>query len=167
MLFTKTREVKSPTRAHSTDAGIDFFVPEYSADLVKDIQEKNKLKHLGYNMEEHSIIIPPSVGILIPAGIKVQVPDGQALVAFNKSGVATKKQLIAGACVVDIGYTGEVHINVINTSNSPVQIRFGEKLIQFLLLNLSFSDPIEIDNNEYENITTVEGRGNGGFGSTN
>lgn len=72
---------------------LTFFVPEYSADLVKDIQEKNKLKHLGYNMEEHSIIIPPSVGILIPAGIKVQVPDGQALVAFNKSGVASKKTI--------------------------------------------------------------------------
>lgn len=78
-----------------------------------------------------------------------------------------KKQLIAGACVVDIGYTGEVHINVINTSSNTVNIKFGEKLIQFLLLNLSFSDPIEIDNNEYENITTVEGRGEGGFGSTN
>ena len=26
--YCKIREVKSPARAHSTDAGIDFFVPE-------------------------------------------------------------------------------------------------------------------------------------------
>lgn len=79
MKFSKVREVKSPCRAHDTDAGIDFFIPE---DFVS-----TKMK----------------VGdsVLIPSGIKVNVPKGYMLTAFNKSGVATKKGLSVGACVVD------------------------------------------------------------------
>ena len=35
--YCKSRKVKSPTRAHVTDAGIDFFVPE---DLTIETMEK-------------------------------------------------------------------------------------------------------------------------------
>ena len=78
MKFTKTRDVKSPTRANSTDAGIDFFIPnDYEGtDLV------------------------PGESAFIPSGVKVNVPEGFALIAFNKSGVAVKKNLHVGACVV-------------------------------------------------------------------
>lgn len=166
MLFTKTRDVTSPIRAHDTDAGIDFFVPNVSEEFFVDVQEKNDTKHLGYNKDTSEIFIPSSGSILIPTGIKVKVPDGLALVAFNKSGVASNKQLIAGACVVDIGYTGEVHINVINTSSQPVTITCGEKLMQFVLLQVDFSNPQEITNEEY-NKQTGSDRGEGGFGSSN
>lgn len=166
MVYTKTRDVTSPTRAHATDAGIDFFVPNASEEFFGDVQEKNDTKHLGYNKATGEIFIPGSGSILIPAGIKVKVPDGLALVAFNKSGVASNKQLIAGACVVDIGYTGEVHINVINTSSQPVTINCGEKLMQFVLLHVEFSNPQEVTNEEY-NKQTGSDRGEGGFGSSN
>lgn len=166
MLYTKTREVKSPTRAHNTDAGIDFFIPDCTDEFIADVQEKNSKKHLGYDQAEGDIYIPANGSILIPAGIKVKVPDGLALVAFNKSGVASKKQLIAGACVVDIGYTGEVHINVINTTSQPVKITCGEKLMQFVLLHVDFSNPQEVTAEEY-NTQTGSDRGEGGFGSSN
>ena len=39
--FTKTRNVKLPLRGHPTDAGIDFFVPKFDKEFVKDLKTKN------------------------------------------------------------------------------------------------------------------------------
>tara|TARA_R110001606_G_scaffold392489_1_gene561458 strand:+ start:6834 stop:7337 length:504 start_codon:yes stop_codon:yes gene_type:complete len=166
LLFTKTRDVTSPTRAHDTDAGIDFFIPNYSEDFINDLRNKNTGRSLGFDESDNAIYIPAHGSVLIPAGIKVKVPDGLALVAFNKSGVASKKQLVTGACVVDIGYTGEVHINVINTTSQAVKLTCGEKLMQFVLLQVDFSNPVEVSEIEY-NKHTMSDRGEGGFGSSN
>jgi len=142
MKFAKIREVKTPTRANSTDAGIDFFVPE----------------------DQSNIKIFPGDSCLIPSGIKVNVPEGFALVAFNKSGVAVKKQLYAGACVVDCGYQGEVHINLTNVGKEEQYIKPGDKIIQFVLLPLGDPNLFELEEDElYENESS---RGDGGFGST-
>jgi dUTP pyrophosphatase len=142
MKFAKIREVKAPTRANSTDAGIDFFVPQ----------------------DQSPIKLFPGDSCLIPSGIKVNVPEGFALVAFNKSGVAVKKQLYAGACVVDCGYQGEVHINLTNVGNEEQYIKPGDKIIQFVLLPLGPPNLFELEEDElYENESS---RGDGGFGST-
>ena len=85
---------------------------------------------------------------------------------MNKSGVATKKGLIVGACVVDEDYQGEIHLHVINTSNERVSVEPGEKLVQMLLIPV-FYDILEEVNSEEELFggeQTV--RGQGGFGST-
>jgi len=143
MKITKIRDVKTPNRANSTDAGIDFFIPN---DYVGDTE------------------IFPGRSCLIPSGVKVNVPEGYALIAFNKSGIAVKKSLHVGACVVDCGYQGEVHLNLTNVGESPVYIKPGDKIVQFVLLPLG--DPsIEIveENNLYESIST---RGEGKFGSS-
>jgi dUTPase len=90
--FCKIRDVESPSRAHQYDAGIDFYVPaDYRADGIEPGHAKK-----------------------IPSGIKADVAVGMALVAFNKSGVATKHGLQVGACVVDSGYEGEIHLHVMN-----------------------------------------------------
>ena len=142
MKFTKIRDVKSPTRANSTDAGIDFFIP-------------NELE-LSY--------LKPGASILIPSGIKVNCPEGYALIAFNKSGVATKKGLHVGACVVDCGYQGELHLNLTNVSAEDQSIYPGDKIVQFVLLPLGDST-VELveENNLYESVSD---RGEGGFGSS-
>lgn len=75
--FTKVRDVKSPTRAHESDCAIDFFVPNDYPDSI----------------------IEPGCQILIPSGVKVSIPYGYCLLGLNKSGVATKKSLVVGACI--------------------------------------------------------------------
>ena len=143
MKITKIKDVKTPTRANSTDAGVDFFIPN-------DYSGKTELS--------------PGESCFIPSGIKVNVPEGYALIAFNKSGVATKKGLHVGACVVDCGYQGELHINLTNVSAEDQTIAAGDKIVQFVLLPLG--DPsIELveENNLYEAVST---RGEGGFGSS-
>lgn len=102
MLFTKIRNVKSPSRANMTDAGIDFFVPAFDADLAIVVNEKSMKVD---TITDKEILIAPGDNIMIPLGIKVIVDSGTALVAFNKSGVASKKGLLVGACV-----TGDTEI---------------------------------------------------------
>ena len=142
MKKSKVRKVKTPIRANNTDAGIDFFVPE----------------------DNKPIFIEPGESCLIPSGVKVNVPEGYALMAFNKSGVAVKKELHVGACVVDCGYQGEVHINLTNVGKIQQYLNPGDKVVQFVLLKLG-NPVIELvkENNLYESKSS---RGDGGFGSS-
>jgi dUTP pyrophosphatase len=160
MKYSKIRNVKSPNRGTSQSAGVDFYVPE----------DWNDGKPL---------ILKAGERALIPSGIKVNVPTGHALIAFNKSGVASKKGLIVGACVVDEDYQGEIHINVINTCQRDLNrwddtvwtqdlgeatITPGEKLVQFILLPVLYASPEETEIEELYSEKTE--RGDGGFGST-
>ena len=142
--FSKVREVKTPTRGTPGSAGIDFFVPE---GVINDVTT------IGAGMSQN-----------IPSGIRADVPEGFALVAFNKSGVALKKSLVVGACVVDSDYQGEIHLHVMNVSGQPACVRPGEKLVQFLLLPVDHCGLEEVRDDELFQETTA--RGDGAFGST-
>jgi len=80
---------KMPERAHPTDAGMDlFFCPPPNPDLPKQIES-----------------------------VKIEVPEGYMLEIKNKSGIASKRGLLVGACVVDRGYTGEIFVNLHNINH--------------------------------------------------
>ena len=144
LMVAKTRDVKTPSRGTEGSAGIDFYVPD--------------------DYPQSLCTIEPGERCFIPSGIKANVPDGYALVAFNKSGVALKKQLLVGAAVVDSDYQGEIHLHLVNTSTMPVEISAGEKLVQFLLLPVDHGPVCLVGEDELFNATTD--RGAGGFGST-
>ena len=120
-------------------------------------------------------LLSPHSRILIPSGIHSRMQEpGRALIAANKSGVASKSGLIFGAQVVDYTYKGEIHINVINTSSKVVRIYEDMKLIQFLETPI-FNSSIEIaDDNTRpfgsRMVSFYEGlqndRGASGFGSS-
>lgn len=147
MKISKIRNVKTPVRGTGKSAGLDFFIPEPSS--IGDAEAWS---------------IGPGESALIPSGIKAQVPKGFALIAFNKSGISTKKGLAVGACVVDEDYQGEIHIHLMNTSNKTVILTSGEKVVQFILLPV-FYDAIEVVD-EKELFPESTERGEGGFGST-
>jgi dUTP pyrophosphatase len=138
--YVKTRDVKDPNYGSKGSAGIDFYVP-------------------------NSVTIPgvgPGDSILIPSGIKVEIPDETVLIAFNKSGVSTKQGLQVGACVVDSDYRGEIHLHVFNSTNLIQFIEPGQKLVQFVLLPYHQATLLETT---AESFSTTQ-RGEGGFGST-
>ncbi len=144
MRISKTREVKTPTRGTDGSAGIDFYVPDnYPANLCT---------------------VDPGERLFIPSGIRADVPDGYALIAFNKSGVALKKGLDVGACVVDSDYQGEIHLHLFNTTTEPQTIEPGQKLVQFLLVPVDHC-AIELVSDS-ELFSNTSERGEGGFGST-
>lgn len=171
--FTKIREVHSPTRANSHDAGTDFYIPEYDEQFYQDLLEKNKNNNIAYNFKRDSqdceimeMTLAPHAQINIPSGIKVNILDKNTyLDANNKSGVATKFRLVVGAKVVDADYQGEIHLNMINTSDEEVTICTGQKIVQFIHKEYIDTDWQEISNDEYNNIE-VSDRGTGGFGSS-
>ena len=148
MKFYKLRDVKSPVRGTKESAGLDFFIPD-------DWNDRN------------TKLVKPGESLLIPSGIKANVPKGFALIAFNKSGIAVKKQLYVGACVVDEDYQGEIHINVSNVSRDTVtEVSPGDKIMQFLLLPINYELPIEVNSEEELWKDKASERGTGGFGST-
>lgn len=159
MKIAKVRDVKTPERGTDKSAGIDFFVPN-------DFIEK---------------VLPPQRDMLIPSGIKAQVPEGFMLMAAEKSGVVTSKQaaveagrtpkptayttiVVLGAKIVDEDYQGEIHIHLINVGNEYVTVKPGTKIAQFILVPVSYEN-IEIVP-EDQLFSEVSERGDGGFGST-
>lgn len=168
--FLKIRDVKSPARGTAEAAGIDFFVPNYNAQFEDDFKAKNP--KIGYDAnygdgsEKMTICLRPGDRVLIPSGIKTWMTPGTALIAANKSGVASKKGLIFGAQVVDSDYAGEVHISVINTGNYNAYIETGEKLIQFIHTPVLLTLPEEVDEYMFNALHDKSVRGEGGFGST-
>jgi dUTP pyrophosphatase len=169
--YTKVRDVKSPCRAHSTDAGIDFFVPT----SISPTDMVEKFKTTGCEVETEvdestgfikRFILRSGESVLIPSGIKVKVPDGYMLQFTNKSGIASKRSLLVGANVVDIGYEGECHINLHNVSDREQMINAGDKIVQGILVNIGFHQPEEVkDENELYGDERSS-RGEGGFGSS-
>lgn len=164
--FTKVREVKTPLRANSHDAGIDFFIPKLDEEFWKDFKAKNP-NHV--NLASNNMLsIASGERVLIPSGIKVWIhPKKSALIAANKSGLASKKGLVFTAEVVDADYTGEVHIGILNTDISNVFFfTEGEKAIQFVHTPVILSTMSEVSNEAYHELTSSSDRGEGGFGST-
>ena len=187
--FLKIRDVKSPSRANSTDAGIDFYVPVFNDQFKSYLIDKNQFLTKSLKFRNGKLIkyldkIPFDIDengsyfelqslerILIPSGIKYQMDVvmgfNKALIAFNKSGVSTKLGLIVGATICDIAYQGEVHISLINASDKTVRIYENQKIVQFIEMPV-YSSIIEFVENEEELFNGIQtDRGSDGFGSTN
>ena len=134
---------KLPNRAHTTDAGMDFFYCP---------------------TDDVSITIPKNETVLLPTGVKVEVPTDHMLQIMNKSGVASKKGLLTGACVVDEGYTGEIFVNLHNVGSKPQTITPGQKVAQGVFVKIS--KPVLVEINEDSIYDTKTSRGDGALGST-
>lgn len=159
MKFTKIKDVKSPQRGTGKAAGIDFFVPN-------SFQET---------------IVAPGTDLLIPSGIKMEIPEGYMLMGADKSGVVSSKQaciainrkpkedafnsiVILGAKIVDEDYQGEIHIHIVNVGSNLVTIKPGMKIAQFILVPVSYDELEEVSENELFSRTSE--RGAGALGST-
>lgn len=162
MNYSRVREVKKLERGTEKSAGLDFFIPEFTKQFIKDFTEKNVEIDLWPG--ESKIVLHPGQRCMIPSGIKAKIPAGKALIAFNKSGISTKFGLDVGACVVDEDYQGEIHISLFNVSSKSVDIYENQKIVQFVLLDVSYKSPNEVELEDLYQCVTE--RGDGGFGHT-
>lgn len=163
--FLKVRDVKDPIWNFEENAGIDVFIPEKDEAVVAEIMEFNDKYGNHVTIEGDTIIVPAHEDILIPAGIKSKFPKNVALMANNKSGVATKKKFVFGAQLIDTSYQGEWHIHLINTSNKDQTLEFGTKCVQFVPV-LLYTEGCTVTTDENGFFTETTDRGEGGFGST-
>tara|TARA_Y100000310_G_scaffold325393_1_gene388805 strand:+ start:539 stop:1078 length:540 start_codon:yes stop_codon:yes gene_type:complete len=104
-----------PSRVNPSDAGLDVH----------------------YNPEDAAfagVYLEPGQSKLFPTGLKFGVPHGYMLEVKNRSGNASKRSLLVGACVIDAGYDGEVFVNLHNVGTEIQFIRKGMKIAQIVMV---------------------------------
>ena len=152
-VFKVRESAKLPVRAYPNDAGMDlFYCPKEN---YKDAVGRKEVR------------IGVGAGVLIPTGLKIGVPKGYMLEVKNKSGIAFKKRLIVGACVVDSGYDGEVFVNLHNVGSNTQYIRGGDKIAQLVMIPVVHFRTMQSDSQDlYRSPITISDRGDGALGST-
>ena len=188
--FVRVRDVHVPTRANQGDAGMDFYVPNDLTvdDLIKcntntyisicsiyanniKVPSSNEVYCLINEADNlFCILIGPHATCVIPSGIcGILEPEASMLQANDKSGVSSKKKLKVTASIIDSPYTGEIHHVVFNTTNEPVIIDLGDKLVQYIHIPIYLTQPEEISGIEFNELKTEKklksGRGSDGMGS--
>lgn len=167
--YTKIRKVASPERGHNTDAGIDFFVPDYTEEFMEDLRKLSKtgIKSIFRADKNIGFVIHPHSNILIPSGIKMEIAAGYMGMFADKSGIASKKELLVGAKIIDTNYSGEIHLDIHNVSNKDQEVLFGQKMVQLIFVPIGSFQLLEISGEDLYNWNhDHEVRGEGGFGST-
>lgn len=145
--FAKIHEdAKAPEKAHDSDAGYDVFW----------CQQKSQQTYEGHYW------LQPGKSHRFETGLKFNIPEGWALVVFNRSGVASKRDVVVGACVIDEGYKGEVFIDLHNIGIDEQVFTVGDKIAQFLLIQVPKCTLTEVP---LDGIISSK-RGDKGFGSS-
>lgn len=177
LIITRIREVKSPGKAHPTDAGIDFYVPNEKAwdaefkDMVvkysrnKVYFEQDGTSFYGLKFDGNVLEVSPNAHVAIPSGIKTIIPPGLAMMMVNKSGIATKLKLDHSACLIDSEYRDELIFCFFNHNTEPVKIEPGMKITQGLIVPVINLNIQEVLNCVYDDMGKETDRG-GGFGSS-
>jgi dUTP pyrophosphatase len=109
------------------------------------------------------LTIAPGQIALVPTGLVIAVPAGHFLGIFARSSTPLKRGLIVanGVGVVDSDYCGpadEIKIQVMNVTQSPVDVRTGDRIAQGVLIPFVRATWTEDDG--------PTGASRGGFGST-
>jgi dUTP pyrophosphatase len=148
--YYRTRgDATPPTRANPSDAGLDVhFNPE--------------------DAEVKGVALKPGESKLFSTGLKFGVPHGYMLEVKNRSGNASKRSLLVGACVIDSGYDGEVFVNLHNVGNEEQFIERGMKIAQVVMVPVVHFRALETsqDNLYGWYPITMSDRGSGALGST-
>lgn len=99
---------KLPTRAHSTDAGLDLYAMEDQIISAKESAEFN-------------------------TGVHIELPLGTVGFLKSKSGLNVKHG-ITGEGVIDVGYTGAIKVKLYNNSGTDYRVKAGDKISQLVIL---------------------------------
>lgn len=103
-----------PTRAHSTDAGLDLYSP--------------------YNAE-----VPPKRSAIFDTGVHIELPKGTAGLIVSKSGLSTKYNLLSSG-LIDEGYTGSIRVQLYNHSDQWYNVKRGDKISQLVVIPILTPD---------------------------
>ena len=108
------------------------------------------------------IVLKPMERYLFPTGIYIQLPEGYEAQIRPRSGLAAKYGITVTNApgTIDMDYTGEVGVSLINLSNENFVVHPGERIAQMVIAKyekISWVEVAQLDETE---------RGAGGFGST-
>lgn len=106
------------------------------------------------------ITLPPHGRFNMPLGIAIEFQNGYFCQVNQKSGLANKYGIDTIGNVIDSGYRGEIHAQLVNTSNEDVTIFAGEKVAQLIFIKCATPDIVFVSQ------LSQSDRGQAGFGST-
>lgn len=111
---------------------------------------------------ENPIVLKPLERMLLPTGLRVQLPQGYEMQIRPRSGLALRHgiSLVNTPGTVDADYRGEIGVIIINLSNELFTINPGERIAQMVI-----SQYTKIEWEEAERLDETK-RGDGGFGHT-
>lgn len=111
-----------PTRAHSTDAGLDIYSRE-------------------------DVVIKPGESHKFDTGIHMEIPAGYVGMLKSKSGLNVKHGITSEG-VIDSGYTGSIVVKLYNLGKFPVYIQKGQKISQLVIMPIITPDLEKVDSLE-------------------
>ena len=135
---------------HAT--GLDF--PEYQTPGSSGIDLRAAV--------EEPIIIGRGERVMIPTGLKMEIPAGYEGQVRTRSGLAATRGLVVlnSPGTVDADYRGEVKVILMNLGSEPLTINRGERVAQLVIAPVT-----RVVITEVEDVNETI-RGPGGFGST-
>jgi len=138
--YTNDSDNKEPEYAYESDSGFDLRSSE-------------------------ELWVQANDRLLVPTGLRFDIPDGYEIQVRSKSGLALKQGLFVlnSPGTVDSGYQGEVKVIIFNTTNERIKIEKGQKIAQAVLcpvVNGKWVDLVKV-----EEIKEKD-RNSNGFGST-
>ena len=101
------QDVKMPTRAHPTDAGLDLYARE-------------------------DMTILPGSSAVFDTGVHIALPPNTVGMIKSKSGLNVRWGLVSEG-VIDVGYTGSIKIKLYNHSRNRYEVKKGDKISQLVI----------------------------------
>ncbi len=109
-----------------------------------------------------AIILQPLERTIVKTGLFIELPIGYEAQVRPRSGLAAKKGItvLNAPGTVDADYRGEIGVILVNVSNEPFTIEYGERIAQLVIAKHERAEWNEVD------VLSDTSRGTGGFGST-
>ena len=116
------------------------------------------------NLQE-SVILAPLQRKIIPTGLSIELPVGYEAQVRPRSGLAAKHGItvLNAPGTIDADYRGDIGVILINLSDTPFEIKPGERIAQMVIARHEQANWVEVDSVEALEESV---RGAGGFGST-
>lgn len=130
------------------------FLPQYASEGAAGADVRAAV--------EHNIHLAPGNSILVPTGLKMEIPQGYEIQIRPRSGLALKHQItvLNTPATIDSDYRGEIGVILINHGKETFVITPGMRIAQFVLCEVVQARFI------LKEQLTVTQRGSGGFGHT-
>ena len=104
--------------------------------------------------------IPAQGQVLVETGIALGLPKGTYPRIAPRSSLASKKGIAINGGVIDVDYTGEVNVIIVNHGKSDCRIQPGDWIAQIIIEKIDTADMMEVDDLQ------ITERADGGFGRT-
>ena len=145
-----------PTRAHSTDAGLDLYamkevVIPCIGQCVAQWDDNNRFE----------IFKRLNNSACFDTGVHIELPHGYYGKIESKSGLNVKHSVVSCGGVIDEGYTGSIVVKLYNFGTHSYTVRKGDKIAQLIIQPCIYPTVNIVDSIEQNTE-----RGDNGFGST-